>query len=126
MSSSISQAYGLTPINVRWNVVRGDTAELLVEFLENDETTAVDTSDWLFEATSYDYKGDILDELDISTSGTSVTIIAPADITEGWGTGYSSVVAEVAFDLQVTIDGKIWTPIVGTISVIGDITGASL
>lgn len=126
MSSSISQAYGLTPINVRWNVVRGDTAELLVEFLENDETTSVDTSDWTFEATSYDYKGDVLDELDVQTEGTSIVIVAPSDITENWGTGYASVVAEVAFDLQVTIDDKIWTPIVGTINVIGDITGASL
>jgi hypothetical protein len=126
MSSSISQAYGLTPINVRWNVVRGDTAELLVEFLENDETTSVDTSDWTFEATSYDYKGDVLDELDVQTEGTSIVIVAASDITENWGTGYASVVAEVAFDLQVTIDDKIWTPIVGTINVIGDITGASL
>jgi hypothetical protein len=126
MSSSISSAYGLTPINVRWNVVRGDTAELLIEFLENDEITEVDTSEWTFEASSYDYKGDVLDELDVETEGTSIVIVAPADITEGWGTGYSSVVAEVAFDLQITIDNKIWTPIVGTINVIGDITGASL
>jgi hypothetical protein len=126
MSSSISQAYGLTPINVRWNVVRGDTAELLVEFLENDEITGVDIDDWTFEATSYDYKGDILDELEIAQEGSSVMIIAPAEITETWGTGYASVVAEVAFDLQVTVDNKIWTPIVGTINVIGDITGAGL
>jgi hypothetical protein len=126
MSSSISQSYGLTPINVKWNVVRGDTAELLIEFLENDEVTGADIDGWTFEATSYDFKGDILDELDIESEGSSVTIIAPADVTEGWGSGYSSVVAEVAFDLQVTYNNKIWTPIVGTINVIGDITGADL
>jgi hypothetical protein len=126
MSSSISQSYGLTPINVKWNVVRGDTAELLIEFLENDEVTGADIDGWTFEATSYDFKGDILDELDVESEGSSVTIIAPADVTEGWGSGYSSVVAEVAFDLQVTYNNKIWTPIVGTINVIGDITGADL
>jgi hypothetical protein len=126
MSSSISQSYGLTPINVKWNVVRGDTAELLIEFLENDEVTGADIDGWTFEATSYDFKGDILDELDVESEGSSVMIIAPADVTEGWGSGYSSVVAEVAFDLQVTYNNKIWTPIVGTINVIGDITGADL
>ena len=51
--------------------------------------------------------------------------MAPASITELWGTGYKSVVTELTFDLQVTIDGEtIWTPLIGTISVLGDITGS--
>jgi hypothetical protein len=52
--------------------------------------------------------------------------MAPASITELWGTGYKSVVTELTFDLQVTIDNTIWTPVIGTISVFGDITGGSL
>jgi hypothetical protein len=51
--------------------------------------------------------------------------MAPACITKYWGTGFKSVVTELTFDLQVTIDGEtIWTPLIGTISVIGDITGS--
>jgi hypothetical protein len=36
-------------------------------------------------------------------------------------------VTELAFDLQVTIDGAtVWTPVIGTITVLGDVTGGSL
>jgi len=64
----------------------------------------------------------------------TVTITAPASITKDWGQGRTSKVGELLFDLQVTINGSsdaldvIWTPLIGTISVIGDITylGGSL
>jgi hypothetical protein len=50
--------------------------------------------------------------------------MAPASLTANWGTGFKSVVTELTFDLQVTIDAEtIWTPLIGTISVLGDITG---
>jgi hypothetical protein len=36
-------------------------------------------------------------------------------------------VAELTFDLQVVIENEtVWTPVIGTISVIGDVTGGSL
>jgi len=117
---------GATPANIQWTVVRGDTATLKVEFFEDDEATYFDTSDWTFAATSYDAAGDFLDELSVTSENGYVIITAPAEITENWGTSFKSVVAELPFDLQVTIDdnGEIttWTPVIGTICVIGDIT----
>jgi hypothetical protein len=53
-----------------------------------------------------------------------LTITAPSDITVEWGSTYGSVVAELLFDLQVDTGTQIWTPIVGTISVVGDVGGS--
>jgi hypothetical protein len=59
-------------------------------------------------------------------------ITAECDITQRWGTGYKSIVAELSFDLSVQIGNNlanptIWTPVIGTISVLGDVTpGGSL
>jgi hypothetical protein len=117
------EIFGANPANVKWQVVRGDTASLRIEFYENDEITAFDTSDWDFSATSYDFRGDVLDELEIDVYPGYVIVTAPAEITEFWGGGYNSTVAELAFDLQVDIDGTTWTPVIGTITVLGDITG---
>lgn len=120
---TIQDQFGQKPINLKWNVVRGDTAKLRVEFLENDESTVFDISDWTFASSSYDSKGDAVDELEVVVGEGYVDIIAASDITENWGEGFSSVVAELAFDLEITIDNDIWTPIIGTIVVSADITG---
>jgi hypothetical protein len=118
--------FGADPINIKWNVVRGDTAKLRVEFLEEDEKTFVDTSGWIFEATAFNPKTESFDDLEVSSYSGYVEVLAEPDITEFWGTGIISKVAELSFDLQVTISNDVWTPIVGTISVIGDVTGARL
>ncbi len=115
--------FGNKPINLKWNIVRGDTAKLKVEFLENDEVTYFDISSWSFASSSYDSKGDVVDELDVVKYDGYVEIVAPSDITETWGEGFSSVIAELAFDLEITVDDEIWTPIIGTIVVAADITG---
>jgi hypothetical protein len=120
---TIQEQFGQKPISLKWNVVRGDTAKLRVEFLENDESTPFDISDWDFVSSSYDAKGDTLDELEVIVGNGYVDIIAESDITENWGQGFSSVIAELAFDLEVTIDNSVWTPIIGTIVVSADITG---
>lgn len=117
------EIFGANPANVKWQVVRGDTASLRVEFYENDEITPFDTEDWVFSSTSYDFRGDILDELEVEVGEGYVIITAPAEITEFWGAGYTSTVAELAFDVQVDIDGTTWTPVIGTITVLGDVTG---
>ena len=129
MCNSTIQKYGANPISIKWNVVRGDTAELFIDFLELDETTGFDCSDWTYKASAYDATGDVLDELTTTANGSSVTITAPASITSNWGTAYKTIVSELIFDLQVVIDSgsgygqdTIWTPIIGTISVIGDVT----
>ncbi|CAB4157970.1 hypothetical protein UFOVP694_65 [uncultured Caudovirales phage] len=126
------QKYGADPASVQWKVVRGDTASLEVEFLEIDEITPFDTDGWTYKATSYDATGSILDDLPVTaTTGVAVITVDPC-ITEKWGTAYKTVVAELPFDLQITIpavtgEPTVWTPVIGTICVLGDITpGGSL
>ena len=126
------QKYGADPANVQWKVVRGDTASLEVEFLEIDETTPFDTDGWTYKATSYDPTGSVLDDLIVTATTGSVVITVDPCITEKWGTAYKTVVAELPFDLQITIpaasgEPTVWTPVIGTICVLGDITpGGSL
>jgi hypothetical protein len=130
MCAPTIEKYGASPANIQWSVVRGDSATLKVEFFEDDETTAYDTSDWTYRATAYDVTGDILDELITTAEDGYVEILAPASITENWGgTKYRSVVAELQFDLQVVIEGgsgqnsdTVWTPVIGTICVLGDVS----
>lgn len=128
---SDTEKFGANPATIQWNVVRGDTATLVVDFLEDDEVTKWSTGTWSYKATAYDPVGDLLDELLITATTGSVTITAPASMTLSWGTAYKTVVAELPFDLQVQIadadEDTVWTPIVGTIRVLGDITpGGSL
>jgi hypothetical protein len=129
MCAPIIEKFGATPANIQWTVVRGDTATLLVEFLEDDEVTGFDTSDWTYKATAYDPIGDVLDDLAVEVDGHTATITAPASVTSNWGTAYKQVAAELKFDLQVTIEGgsgadadMVWTPVLGTICVLSDIT----
>jgi hypothetical protein len=123
--------FGANPATIQWNVVRGDTATLKVDFLDDDEITKWNTSAWTFEATAYDPSGNVLDELSVTATTGSVTITAPAHVTEKWGNSYKTVVAEIPFDLsaQIEVAGEdtIWTPVIGTIRVLGDVTpGGSL
>jgi hypothetical protein len=124
--TTVADIFGANPYNMKWTVVRGDTAVLRVEFLQDDEVTKYSTSTWEYASYAYDFKGDVLDELETSAGSGYVEITAPAEITKFWGIGYKAVVAELAFDLQVTIDDTVWTPVIGTITVIGDVTGGSL
>lgn len=137
MSSTISSIdqVGASPINIQWKVVRGDTATLKIEFLEDDEVTPVDTSSWTFLSSSYDSLGNVLDSLNVETYSGYVIITAPADTTKLWGVGYKNTVLELPFDLEIIVpnddSGSIesditWTPIIGTIVVSSDITGTSL
>jgi hypothetical protein len=115
---------GASPALIKWNVVRGDTARLSVEFLENDEETFINTSGWEFSATAYNPATNVSDELEVESTNGVAEIIAPDFITEQWGSDFGKTVAVLNFDLQVTLgNGDIWTPIVGTISVFGDVTG---
>jgi hypothetical protein len=119
------EVFGADPATIKWQIVRGDTSPLRVEFLQDDEVTYFDTSGWTYEATSYDPQSDVLDSLEVTAGEGYVDIMAPASLTENWGIGYKSVVTELTFDLQVTINSDtIWTPLIGTISVLGDITGS--
>lgn len=127
MTQCSPEIFGADPANIKWQIVRGDTSPLRVEFYQNDEVTPYDTTGWQYLASTYDFRGDVIDELQVNPGQGYVEIVASPDITALWGQGYGSVVAELAFDLQVTIDGEtVWTPVIGTISVLGDVTGGSL
>lgn len=121
------EIFGADPINIFWKVVRGDTASFKVQFLEPDEKTPIDISNWSFEATAFNPKNQYFDELEVTIENGYVIVTANADLTQFWGTGISSRVAELSFDLEVTAGvDTVWTPIIGTISVFGDVTGGRL
>jgi hypothetical protein len=133
MCSPTIEKFGATPANIQWTVVRGDSSNLKIEFFEDDEVTAYDTSDWSYVATSYDPNGQVLDDLPVISGSGYAEIQAPASTTANWGTSYKSVVAELSFDLEVIIaagsgegEDTTWTPVIGTICVLGDVSGTSL
>lgn len=127
MAACGPEVFGADPARVKWNVVRGDTSTIRVEFLEDDEATFFDIDGWTFSATAYDPRTDIVDPLVVEVFDGYVDIIAPATTTSLWGSGYGSVVAELGFDLEVVTDEDItWTPVIGTITVLGDVSGGSL
>lgn len=118
-----NKVFGSVPANLKWNVVRGDTASVLVEFLEDDEQTSYDTSTWSYLSSAYNHETGITHSLDVEVVGGSVKITALPEVTSLWGTRILDKVADLSFDLQVTIDNDVvWTPIIGKINVIGNVT----
>ena len=133
MCTPQTQKYGADPANINWTVIRGDTAVLQVQFYEPDETTSFDTTGWTYVSTVYDPNGEAIDVLDVTATSGLVTITAPASVTEGWGSGYKTIVSELQFDVQVTIpsgniaiEDTVWTPVLGYISVLGDVSSGGL
>jgi hypothetical protein len=120
------QQLGTTPANIQWSVVRGNTANLRVDFLQNDEKTFFNTSGWTYKATAYDPVSTFLDDVQVAGYSGYVILTIPSTTTVNWGSSFSSVVAELSFDLQVKIPNGsspfIWTPVIGTICVLGDVT----
>lgn len=127
MTLCVEDVVGSQPVNVKWNIVRGDTANLRIDFLEEDETTAYDISGWSIVASAYDPKTTFIDELDVTVNDGWIVVTAPAEITENWGTGIRARVNELSFDVEIILDdGNVWTAVRGFISVIGDVTGGTL
>jgi hypothetical protein len=126
MSTCSPEIFGADPVIIQWRVVRGDTGSLRVEFLQDNEVDFFDTTGWIFRATAYDQSGDILDALDCEPGEGFVDIKAYPSVTKNWGLKYLRTVAELPFDVQVTIpeliEDNVWTPVIGTIHVLGDIT----
>jgi hypothetical protein len=129
MNICAPQVIGADPLSIKWNVVRGDTSILRIEFLEKDEITPLNISQWTFDATAYNPQTDIVYplEVELNVEEGSATIVAEADITAEWGVGVGGRIAELVFDLQIAQeDDVIWTPVIGNISVLGDVTGGNL
>lgn len=114
------EVFGADPAIIKWTVIRGDSSSLKVEFLQDDEVTTYDTSDWLYRSNAYDPKTDIVDPLEITKGDGFVTLSISPEVSEYWGTRASGITAELNFDLEVTIDETVWTPVIGSISVIAD------
>jgi hypothetical protein len=121
---ALQEFFGSDPARVTWKIVRGDTSSIKVSFLQDNETTPYSTVGWDFVSIAYDPKTDTEYELETSFASNVLTITAPSDVTVEWGSTYGSVIAELLFDLQVDTGTQIWTPIVGTISVVGDVGGS--
>ena len=127
MTLCAPDVYGQEPVNITWNVVRGDTANLRIDFFEEDEQTYQDTTGWSFVSNAYNPKTGSFQELTVTSNSGYVIITADSDTTDGWGTGIRPRVNELVFDLEVTLsDNSVWTPVRGYISVIGDVTGGTL
>lgn len=120
---------GANPANIHWNVVRGDTSKIRINFFETNEVDDLSTDGWLYAATAYNPANNTYHELLVIEENGFIEIIATPEISNAWGTAASGIVAELAFDLEITIpavepetEDTIWTPVIGTISVVGDIT----
>jgi len=112
---------GASPAQVKWRVVRGDTSSLSIQFYENDEITYSDTSTWTYSSTAYDKNTETSHFLNTQAFSGYVTITATPETTASWGVG--NKFSELSFDLQVTIGNDVvWTPIIGIISVLNDVT----
>jgi hypothetical protein len=127
MTLCAEDVLGSSPVNVKWNIVRGDTATLRIDFLEDDETTPYDISSWVIESTVYNPKTGARNDLEITKNSGWIVVAARADITAQWGDGFRYRVNELNFDVEVTLaDGTVWTPVVGFVSLISDVSGARL
>jgi len=127
MCSTGIETFGSDPARVQWKITRGDYSSLRFEFLEDDEVTPIDISSWTFLSTAYNPVSGDLDPITVTPGVGYVDLSVSPTLTSTWGIGYSSVVAELTFDLQVTKpDDVVWTPVIGTICVLGDTTGGSL
>lgn len=127
MCSTGIETFGADPARIQWKITRGDYSSLRIQFLEDDEVTPIDISSWTFLSTAYNPVSGDLDTITVTPGIGYVDLSVSPTLTSTWGIGYSSVVAELTFDLQVTKpDDVVWTPVIGTICVLGDTTGGSL
>lgn len=120
----MSDNFGANPAYIKWDVVRGDTSVLRVEFYDTNESSPYDTTNWTYVCTVHNKKTNEFFDLDVTNGDGFATITATPEVSSQWGSGINDLVAQLDFDLEVTIDNDIvWTPVIGTVSVIGDITG---
>lgn len=122
MTNNIPDNFGADPAFIQWKVVRGDTSKIRIEFYQADGVTFYDISSWTFKSSAYDLKDGNFDTLTVTAGSGYVDVIAPATMTKTWGTGQANVVTEKSFDLQVTIASEVWTPVIGKITVLADVS----
>ena len=108
---------GVTPPQVTWTVVRGDTASFKV-YVTDDEKNPLIVGDWTIK-------------MDIERNGTDVVVLTPApDLDDEAGeftvslTAAESELLETGdvFDIQLSDDSRVWTVAQGSMVIIEDVT----
>ena len=119
--AAIDAYAGESPAKIVWNLVRGDDSSIEITLLD-DNGAALNTSGWTYSSKSS--LGGTLYNLTVTSAQNVVTVKAPSATTALWGAGaVTNPAAQLPFDLQVTKgDGTKWTPVIGRIVVIPDIT----
>jgi len=119
--AAIDAYAGESPAKIVWNVVRGDDSSIEITLLD-DNGTALNTTGWTYSSKARN--GYTLHNLTVTAVQNVVTIKAPALTTALWGAGeLTNPAAQLPFDLQVTkSDATKWTPVIGRIVVIPDVT----
>jgi hypothetical protein len=115
--SSRTYNVGITPPNVVWTVVRGDTASFKV-YVTDDAKQPLNIPDWTIK-------------MDIERNNEDVVVLYPtADPDDGPGEFTVSLTAEESqvletndvFDIQLTDPTRVWTVAQGKMFIIEDIT----
>jgi hypothetical protein len=124
-----SYSVGLTPPNVLWTIVRGDTASFRV-YVTDDNKDALNIPDWTI---AMEVKrpntspGDFTDdaELIVDLYPTQTEIDGPGEFTVSL-TANESVLLETGdiFDIELSDESRVWTVARGTMNVIEDVTNS--
>jgi hypothetical protein len=126
---SDSYSVGLTPPNVLWTLVRGDTASFRV-YVTDDNKDPLNIPDWTIamEIKRPNTKpGDFTDnaELIVELEPIQTEIDGPGEFTVSI-TANESVLLETGdiFDIELSDESRVWTVARGTTKVIEDVTNS--
>jgi hypothetical protein len=124
-----SYSVGLTPPNVLWTVVRGDTASFRV-YVTDDNKDPLTISEWTI---AMEIKrpntepGDFTDdaELIVELEPVSTELDGDGEFTVSL-TAEESVLLETGdiFDIELSDESRVWTVARGTMSIIEDVTNS--
>ena len=124
-----SYSVGLTPPNVLWTVVRGDTASFRV-YVTDDNKDPLVIEDWII---AMEIKrpntepGDFTDdaELVVELEPIPTELDGPGEFTVSI-TAQESVLLETGdiFDIELSDESRVWTVARGTMKVIEDVTNS--
>lgn len=124
-----SYSVGLTPPNVLWTVVRGDTASFRV-YVTDDNKDPLVISEWTI---AMEIKrpntepGDFTDdaELIVELEPVATELDGDGEFTVSL-TANESVLLETGdiFDIELSDESRVWTVARGTISIIEDVTNS--
>jgi hypothetical protein len=128
-SQQNSYSVGLTPPNVLWTVVRGDTASFRV-YVTDDNKDPLNIPDWTI---AMEIKRPNTKPGDFTDNAELIVELEPVQ-TEADGAGEftvsitanESVLLETGdiFDIELSDDSRVWTVARGTMSIIEDVTNS--